>query len=439
MISAEISFSYRDGTEIFRNFAFTIPDNSNLLIIADPGKGKTTLAKILTGAVPEYSGGKLEGSVVICGTDILPLSSAERLPLIGRVSQNSDEMLLFSSIEEEIAFPLANLGLPENEIASRTEYALGLFGLSHLRQVPAAELSGGEKRRLMLAVLFAIDPAVYVLDESFDELSPEWRRKLAELVMASEKPFIILGSHELAEYREIKGERITIENTVSSMYSRKPLPSFSYEEKLSDHVLAVTDVNVRRRHRSLSDEEGFMLSIPSFSLRQGECIVLTGENGTGKSSFSRVLCGILEESRGDVLLDGRKLCAKERRKSVAYLMQNPYEELFLPTVLDEAKSTGAPDSDILRALELFRLDPGWYTAEISYGRAKLLQAMVFFLLKRPFAILDEFDSSLTYDESLGVVRAYLEAGAGIVVITHDMDFASLLPGRHMHIESGVLS
>ena len=91
-----------------------------------------------------------------------------------------------------------------------------------------------------------------------------------------------------------------------------------------------------------------------------------------------------------------------------------------------------------RAYNLFNLVPEWYTAEISYGRAKMLQAMLFYLLERPFAIFDEFDSALPYEESLSVIRMYLEAGCGVAVITHDMAFASILPGRHMNIADGVL-
>ena len=67
-----------------------------------------------------------------------------------------------------------------------------------------------------------------------------------------------------------------------------------------------------------------------------------------------------------------------------------------------------------------------------------MQAMVFYLLKRPFAIFDEFDSSLPYEKSLEAVRIYLERGCGVLVITHDNAFASAMPGRKMRIEGGVL-
>ena len=173
-------------------------------------------------------------------------------------------------------------------------------------------------------------------------------------------------------------------------------------------------------------------------MREGECITLLGDNGSGKSSFSRVLSGLLREKSGRVLIDGRELSQKERRHSVAYLMQNPYEELFLPTVLDELNSTGADSSRIDHVLSLFSLERDAYVQELSYGKAKMLQAAVFFLLGRRFAIFDEMDSALSSVDFHRVLSCYLDNGTAVLVITHDMSVASMLPGHKLMIEGGVL-
>ena len=93
MTDADITFSYGDGTSIFSSFRFSVPDRGGLLVIAPPGSGKTTLAKIITGAVPAYSGGDLSGHVHVSGRDVLDLPVPMRMDLAGRVSQNSDEMI----------------------------------------------------------------------------------------------------------------------------------------------------------------------------------------------------------------------------------------------------------------------------------------------------------------------------------------------------------
>ena len=119
-------------------------------------------------------------------------------------------------------------------------------------------------------------------------------------------------------------------------------------------------------------------------------------------------------------------------------MQNPYEELFLPTARDEAASTKASEHDIEEAFHLFGIDPDAYVQELSYGKAKMLQLAVFYLLRRRFVIFDEMDSALSSEDFASAVSAYLDNGRGLLAITHDMSVAAALPGRKLRIEGGVL-
>ena len=439
MVELDISFSYHTGEEIFSSFSLSAEEGEHILVLSPPGSGKTTLARILTGSIPKYIEGSLGGYFRIGGRDVLPMDIPERVELVGRASQNSDEMLLFSSVEEEISFPLENLGLAGEERERRISDALSLFGLERYRDVSTSELSGGEKRRLMLAVLYAVDPLVYILDESFDELSPHWRKRLAELVHSNPRTVIALGSHELGEYDAVFDRVVMIEGKACRSYVQRPFQPYSFPSSSeSGHILSAESIAVEREHRSSGSLPSFSLSVPSFFLSEGECTTLIGENGSGKSSFSRILSGLLKKRAGTVRLDGNVIMQKDRRHVVAYLMQNPYEELFLPTVSDELHSTGASDDDIERALEVFSLDCDAYVQEMSYGKAKMLQAAVFYLLDRPFAIFDELDSAVSYDDFAKTIAAYLGKGCGILVITHDMRIASMLPGRKLRIEGGVL-
>ena len=428
MVVDDLSFSYEGGESIFSSFSLSLERGEHLLVLSPPGRGKSTLAKILTGSVPAYSDGKLSGQITVDGKDLLSIP----------IPQNTDEMLLFSTVEEEIIFPLSNMGLPWPEIERRMAENLQRFSLINLRQASPSQLSGGEKRRLMLAVLFAIDPDIYILDESFDELSPEWREKLASMLSALDKSVIVLGSHELAEYSGIFNRTVSIKDGMCAEYTGEDMPHISFPECVSEHVIAVDGIRLERRHRGMKESNPFVLSADGFSLKSGTVSVLLGENGSGKSTFAKVLCGLVREEQGAVAIDGKELSYKERRHKVAYLMQNPYEELFLPTVEDEMRSTGASAEAIREALSIFHLDAGEYVQEMSYGRAKLLQAAIFHLLRRPFAIFDEMDSALPYDDFILAASAYLGSGAGLIVITHDERIPSILPGRLMRIEGGRL-
>ena len=408
MLKADISFSYPDGTRIFDHLSFTVEKGEHLMILSEPGSGKSTLSRLLTGALPGYTGGNLEGYAEFDGKDILSLPPYERMEIIGRVSQNTDEMLLFSSVEEEISFPLMNLGLETAEKDRRIADCLELFGLEKYR----------------------------ILDEAFDELSPYWRKKLREIISGLDRTVIVLGSHMLSEYDGVFSRMLSIENGKAVQYVPVKDSYTPLEMKTGNSVLKAENIEIERIHRSSGSSFG--LAVPSFEMREGECITLLGDNGSGKSSFSRVLSGLLKEKSGRVLINGKELSQKERRHSVAYLMQNPYEELFLPTVIDELNSTGADSSRIDYVLSLFSLERDAYVQELSYGKAKMLQAAVFFLLGRRFAIFDEMDSALSSVDFHRVLSCYLDNGTAVLVITHDMSVASMLPGRKLMIEGGVL-
>lgn len=431
-----LSFRYEEGgLDLFSSFSLNIKDGERVLLISSPGSGKTTLSRILTGSAPKYTGGIISGHIYIDGVDILSLDSPDRMKYVSRVNQNSDEMILFSTLYEELSFPLENLGAEEAWIKEKVEEVLELFDLKRYREVSTAELSGGEKKRLMIAIIFLIDPSLYILDESFDELSPYWRDRVSSLLKERGKSTLILGSHFLPTYDGLYDRVVSIKDGKLAPYEREALKE-SVKENPNSNKLVAKNIKLSRTHRSLKEINPFSLDIPSFTLEGGRCILLLGENGSGKSTLSKVLCGLLKEESGSLSIDGKALSFKERRANVAYLMQNPFEQLFLPTVKEELLSTEADEEAIEKALELFSLSPDWYISEIPYGRAKLVQAAVFYLLNREFAIFDELDSALSYEDSMKAVNAYLEKGTGLLIITHDEYFASLFESEKYRIEGG---
>lgn len=432
------SFGFNKGGALVSSFSLKVEKGEKILILAPPGSGKSSLAKALTGSLKKYYGAEESGNIKINNISLLPLSPSERMKLVSRTSQDTDEMILFSFSENEITFPLENLGLEKNEIKKRLEKSLDDFGLQNLKSVSTSELSGGEKRRLALSAIFALNPEVFILDEAFDELSAHWRSVLREKIKNSNKTFIVLASHYLSFYEGLFSEVYTIKNKkVIKLDNTKEENIKIREIEKYEETLSVDSLFLKRTRRS-NRSEIFSLNVPSFSLNRGNLVVLKGENGSGKSTFSKILSGILEEDRGKVEISGKEIKAKERRKKIAYLSQNPLTQLFLPKVRDELKSTGKNEEDVERIAKIFNLDLDSYVTELSFGKAKLVQAALFYLLERPFVILDEIDNALSYKESLRVIEEFLKIKSGLIVISHDDVFISYLKGKIYIIEDGEL-
>ena len=167
-----------------------------------------------------------------------------------------------------------------------------------------------------------------------------------------------------------------------------------------------------------------------------EHIAIVGPNGAGKSTLARLITGILEKRGGSITYDGKAVDEKRRKTLVSYLFQNPFNQLYLPRVQDELMSVSSSPEEAERVADLFSLSLTDYTEELSYGKAKMLQAARYYILNRPFAIFDEVDSAISYRDTMSLLTLYLERGSGVLMISHDERIISSFGGRIYHMREG---
>ncbi len=197
MIAVEdVGFRYRKASRpVVDGFSAVFPSGAVTAVTGSNGCGKTTLVKLLTGIERPGS-----GRVLVDGADLRPLSLAEIGRKVGCVFQNPARQLFCTSVREEMAYGLRAQGLDDAEIARRTEQQLDFFGLlGHLDDFPL-HLSHGEKQRLMLAVVLAMDPEYLLLDEPTTGLDLPRRRALGEELraLAGAGRGVVVVSHERA-------------------------------------------------------------------------------------------------------------------------------------------------------------------------------------------------------------------------------------------------
>ena len=194
----DVSYSYEEN-RVLDCVSFRIEKGQCAFLSGPNGAGKSTLLRMVNGIIFPHA-----GHYFFEGDDI----SQKRMDdnryakkfhqRIGYIWQNPDAQLFCGSVEEEIAFGPEQMGLSDKEIATRVEDALELFHLSDLRRRVPCFLSGGEKKRTAIAAIFAMNPAVWTLDEPFatlDEKTRDWLELFLMRLKEAGKT-IIFSSHD---------------------------------------------------------------------------------------------------------------------------------------------------------------------------------------------------------------------------------------------------
>lgn len=185
-----------------RDLSLRIPEGQFCAILGANGAGKSTLCYAISGFVPHFYRGKMEGRVQVAGMSIADASLADLAGVVGLVFSNPFNQITGAcySVREEIAFGLENLGLPRPEMHERIDHVLALARLEDLSERSPFALSGGQQQRLALASILAMQPRVLVLDEPTSQLDPAGAREVFAMLgaLAEERGVtVILASHAL--------------------------------------------------------------------------------------------------------------------------------------------------------------------------------------------------------------------------------------------------
>ena len=195
----DITFSYLPEQPLLQDISLKIHAGAALQLTGANGCGKTTLIRLLNGiAFPD------RGTYLFMGEPVTRQRLADSAyakwyhQKIGYVWQNPDAQLFCSSVEEEIAFGPAQMGLSLAEIRQRTDDTLALLHIEHLRHRAPYTLSAGEKKKTAIGTILAITPQIWVLDEPMNDLDATAQLWLADLLSSLQKAgkTIIFTSHE---------------------------------------------------------------------------------------------------------------------------------------------------------------------------------------------------------------------------------------------------
>jgi len=447
----EISFSYpsygRDPIQLFQSLCLNLKQGSIHVVLGEPGSGKSTLAQIAAGLVPKYTGGTLKGRVCIFGEELDADQAYTLIDTVSLVMQDPEQQILTTSCEEEIAFPLESSGMEQKEMKRRVGDALEFFGLSEFRRNNPSMLSGGEKKKLMLAAAYALDAPVLILDESLEEVDASFRaaylrmlqkKAVSILYFASKRDDILFAK---ADFFSLLQDKliVPVERDAEVLNQCINIPRLEGE---SHDFLNIQDLE-------FSYPEGFELRIKKLDITKHEITALVGPNGSGKSTLCKLLCGLLAPQAGSIRIrngnNWEAAASNSLTSRAGYMFQNPDYQIFLPTVDDELSyglrqmglSKDEINERITEAKKRFVLPEGTIAPTVmSYGERKQLQAAVYYLLEKDLYIFDEIDSGLSFPVIERILSAFTRKSASVLLITHHMGFAQAAADRILTMKEG---
>ena len=254
------------------NVNLVIEDGEFLALIGHTGSGKSTLIQHLNGLLEPTSGRILVDDIDITNKEA---KFTEIRKKIGLVFQYPEYQLFEETIEKDIAFGPNNLELSSEEVSRRVKKSMEMVGLDYetYKNVSPFDLSGGQKRRVAIAGVIAMEPKVLILDEPTAGLDPQGRDDILEqikLLHEKYKMTIVLVSHSMEDVGKL-AQRIVVMNKGKVELLGKPSEVFKEVETLEKIGLAVPQVTYLMR---VLRERGFDVSDEIFTVEKGTEAIL---------------------------------------------------------------------------------------------------------------------------------------------------------------------
>jgi energy-coupling factor transport system ATP-binding protein len=496
--AAGLSYRYPDGpAAALRDVSLEVGAEEMVVLAGRSGSGKSTLLRAACGLVPHYFGGDVAGELRVTGLDVRNQGPAELGGAVGFVAQDPESQIVSATVRGELELPLELRGEPAAARARAVEEAALALGIAHLLDRTADSLSGGELQRAALAAALVDRPRLVLLDEPTSQLDPVAGDELIGLLRRLNEEWgtaIVLSEHRL-ERCIGAADRVVAMTEGRISFDGKPTDFLAWAldadaplatpaarlfegAGLDSYPVSVKSARVALRGLGLTGPEGGPKRGPGevttggrkrrrrprgrieaaleltdlwiehddgvlartalrgvdLRLGRGELVALMGRNGAGKSTLLRAAAGVLEPARG-------RIAAPE---GCALLSQSPGDYLVRERVAEELP--GAAGRVALDAVGL-----GWAAPrdprDLSGGERQRL-ALAVAMAGRGMSgeppglvCLDEPTRGMDRARKVelrDLIAALARRGAGILVATHDVEFAASFAERVVLLGDGEL-
>lgn len=467
--------------------SFTLLAGELMLIAGPSGCGKSTLLKCLNGLIPHSYKGTLTGEIKLEGRSVKGLTLRELARHVGTMLQDPDKQILGSTVEQEIAFGMENMGVPRKQMRLRISEVMAQLHLERFQNQATHALSGGQRQQVAAAGILVMQPSIFLFDEPFANLDARAVEELESLItsLLHQGSAVIIVEHRVEEALRLNpakillmhdGQQIFFGNPTDFMRIADPtqikLPieatlntleaSSQNKTSLIHPIITRSDRSDTRATPVLSFQDvtyrytanlDEILHGISFEVRRGETIALLGPNGAGKTTLVKHALGLLRPNNGSVRLygeDTHKLSVAQLAARIGYVFQSPGAMLFATTVHKEL-SFGPENLRFTHE----RINEAVQQAEaavnivpfdqrspfsLSFGQQKRVAIASVLAMQSKILLLDEPTAGQDYRAYISFMeylRSLPELDA-LLFITHDLDLALRFTQRVLLLRDGRL-
>lgn len=485
--------------------SFDLRSGETMLLLGPSGSGKSTLTCCLNGIYPRELDGEMAGDIHILGKSIQDTKPGEMSKQVGVVFQDPESQFCMLTVEDEIAFGLENINTPRDKIATKIDEVLQVVGLTAYREANIHSLSGGQKQKLALACILALEPDFVILDEPTANLDPLAKQAFIQTMknIQEEKAIgLIVIEHQLdgwvsfiertfilskaghgifdgslteaitkhADLFQLEGIALPsiTELALQACHNNQAVFSkipFTYEDFTThmsyldqtflettakkscalEPIIEVHDVKLSKKKQKILRDITFSWAGPSF-------IAVTGANGSGKTSLTRLLAGIESPSAGNIYVNNRFIDQwkqKELRQQIGYVFQNPEHQFITDRVFDEIAYTlrlrAYPEETVqekvhqtLASCQLQGME-NRHPYTLSQGQKRRLSVATMIVDEQNILFLDEptfGQDAASTRELMHLLAARYKNGTTIIMVTHDMDLVDKYANRVVVLKNG---
>lgn len=466
-VEFDLKFRYSEEKKAALIADGSISKGKCIVLCGGSGCGKTTLLRCMNRLVPTFYDGVLKGFCRLNGRNTADLTIGEAGELAASVFQDPRSQFFTVNSSTEIAFGLENFGVSRDEIIKRVDMAFSVFDMEKLRDRNVYELSCGERQLVSILSAWAADTDIMLLDEPTANLDYAAVKRFREMLfkLRLQGKTLILSEHRLYYLSGIADEYWVIDGgEIKQRISAEEMAAKGIDD-LRAMSLRTTDLAlVKISQRQLVNEpSGFtfsadkinfgykngsnILSGISVNAKQGEIIAVAGSNGCGKTTFGKIISGLLKPSSGNILFNGKKMKRAAIKQNVMFVMQEAEFQFFTNSVINELRYGNKSREGLSEEMERLLKKTGMWEVRnrhpfsLSGGQMQRLSLMLAYFSPKPIIVLDEPTAGLDAAslESCGDIIAEMSRKKLVFIITHDIELMAGVCTRCICISGGSVS